>query len=141
MSDDDLIVIDEFTYALHYSCIPVQDIPDALGQKPHMLQDIITKRYARPRNSSTMRTWPPRWEQSSTPTGNRRFEHNPAWSPDDMRARPISRQKAIVSPPSARRMWVLRHFPCLSRWTMQMVLQPFPYVGHVRRQGNATPFV
>ena len=42
----DVIILDEFTYALHYGWIPVQDVIDVLKQKPHMLHVIITGRYA-----------------------------------------------------------------------------------------------
>lgn len=45
---------------------------------------------------------------------------------------------ALVSLPSASRMWVLLFCTCLSRWAMQMVLQIFPYA---RSQGIATPFL
>lgn len=44
--DHDIIVLDEFTYPLHYGWIPVQDVIDVLKQKPEMLHVIITGRYA-----------------------------------------------------------------------------------------------
>lgn len=42
----DVIIMDEFTYPLHYGWIPVEDVIDALKRKPHMLHIIITGRYA-----------------------------------------------------------------------------------------------
>ena len=44
--DHDIIVMDEFTYPLHYGWIPVEDIIETLKKKPHMLHVIITGRYA-----------------------------------------------------------------------------------------------
>ena len=44
--EHDIIVLDEFTYPLHYGWIPVQDAIDVLKQKPEMLHVIITGRYA-----------------------------------------------------------------------------------------------
>lgn len=42
----DVIIMDEFTYPLHYGWIPVEDVIDALKRKPHMLHIVITGRYA-----------------------------------------------------------------------------------------------
>ena len=44
--EHDVIVLDEFTYPLHYGWIPVEDVIETLKQKPHMLHVIITGRYA-----------------------------------------------------------------------------------------------
>ena len=44
--DHDVIILDEFTYPLHYGWIPVEDVIGVLKQKPHMLHVIITGRYA-----------------------------------------------------------------------------------------------
>ena len=44
--EHDVIILDEFTYPLHYGWIPVEDVIDTLRQKPHMLHVIITGRYA-----------------------------------------------------------------------------------------------
>ncbi len=47
LSDEyDVIIMDEFTYPLHYGWIPVDDVLDALKRKPHMLHIVITGRYA-----------------------------------------------------------------------------------------------
>ena len=47
LSDDrDVIILDEFTYPLHYGWIPVGDVIEVLKRKPHMLHVIITGRYA-----------------------------------------------------------------------------------------------
>ena len=47
LSDEyDVIIMDEFTYPLHYGWIPVDDVIDALKRKPHMLHIVITGRYA-----------------------------------------------------------------------------------------------
>ena len=45
---------------------------------------------------------------------------------------------ALLALPSAGRVWMLLLFPCLSRWTMLMALELFPYV---RPQGIGTPFL
>ena len=45
-NEHDLIVMDEFTYAMHYGWIPLEEVLDVLSQKPHMLHVIITGRYA-----------------------------------------------------------------------------------------------
>ena len=44
--DRDVIILDEFTYPLHYGWIPVGQVIEVLKQKPHMLHVIITGRYA-----------------------------------------------------------------------------------------------
>ena len=45
---------------------------------------------------------------------------------------------ALVSLPLSGRVWVLLVFPCLSRWTMVLVMESFPYV---RPQGLGTAFL
>ena len=42
----DVIILDEFTYPLHYGWIPVDEVIELLKQKPHMLHIIITGRHA-----------------------------------------------------------------------------------------------
>ena len=42
----DVIILDEFTYPLHYGWIPVEQVIDTLKQKPHLMHVIITGRYA-----------------------------------------------------------------------------------------------
>ena len=42
----DLIVLDEFTYPLHYGWIPVEEVIEALRARPPMMHVIITGRYA-----------------------------------------------------------------------------------------------
>ena len=44
--EEDIIVLDEFTYAMHYGWIPVADVVAALKQRPDGLHVIITGRYA-----------------------------------------------------------------------------------------------
>ena len=44
--EHDVIILDEFTYPLHYGWIPVQDAIETLKRKPQMLHVIITGRYA-----------------------------------------------------------------------------------------------
>lgn len=47
LSDErDVIILDEFTYPLHYGWVPVEDAIETLKKKPHMLHVIITGRYA-----------------------------------------------------------------------------------------------
>ena len=41
-----MIILDEFTYPLHYGWIPVEDVLETLRAKPHMLHVIITGRNA-----------------------------------------------------------------------------------------------
>ena len=43
---EDIIVLDEFTYALHYGGVPVADVVDTLKRRPDTLHVIITGRYA-----------------------------------------------------------------------------------------------
>ncbi len=43
---EDIIVLDEFTYALHYDWVPVADVDDTLKRRPDTLHVIITGRYA-----------------------------------------------------------------------------------------------
>ncbi len=43
---EDIIVLDEFTYALHYGWVPVEEAIDALQRRPKDLHVIITGRYA-----------------------------------------------------------------------------------------------
>ncbi len=44
--DEDIIVLDEFTYAMHYGWVPVADVVDALERRRDTLHVIITGRYA-----------------------------------------------------------------------------------------------
>ena len=44
--EEDIIVLDEFTYALHYGWVPVADAVDTLQRRPDDLHVIITGRYA-----------------------------------------------------------------------------------------------
>ena len=44
--DDDVLILDEFTYPLHYGWVPVEEVLTALNQRPPMLHVIITGRYA-----------------------------------------------------------------------------------------------
>ena len=43
---EDIIVLDEFTYALHYGWVPVADVVDTLKRRPDTLHVIIPGRYA-----------------------------------------------------------------------------------------------
>ena len=43
---EDIIVLDEFTYDLHYDWVPVADVVDTLKRRPDTLHVIITGRYA-----------------------------------------------------------------------------------------------
>ena len=43
---EDIIVLDEFTYALHYGGVPVADVVETLKRRPDTLHVIITGRYA-----------------------------------------------------------------------------------------------
>ena len=45
-SDEDIIVLDEFTYAMHYGWVPVSEVVDTLERKRETLHVIITGRYA-----------------------------------------------------------------------------------------------
>ena len=44
--EEDIIVLDEFTYSMHYGWIPVDDVIDTLKRRPEPLHVIITGRYA-----------------------------------------------------------------------------------------------
>ena len=44
--EEDIIVLDEFTYALHYGWVKVDEVIDALNKRPNTLHVIITGRYA-----------------------------------------------------------------------------------------------
>ncbi len=44
--DEDIIVLDEFTYAMHYDWVPVDDVVETLRARPAPLHVIITGRYA-----------------------------------------------------------------------------------------------
>ena len=44
--DEDSIVLDEFTYAMHYGWVLVADVVDTLKRRPDTMHVIITGRYA-----------------------------------------------------------------------------------------------
>ena len=44
--EEDIVVLDEFTYAMHYGWVPVGDVIETLRQRPVALHVIITGRYA-----------------------------------------------------------------------------------------------
>ncbi len=44
--EEDIIVLDEFTYAMHYGWVPAGEVVGALRQRPDPLHVIITGRYA-----------------------------------------------------------------------------------------------
>ncbi len=44
--EEDIIVLDEFTYAMHYGWVPVDEVVDTLKRRPDTLHVIITGRYA-----------------------------------------------------------------------------------------------
>ena len=44
--EEDIIVLDEFTYAMHYDWVPVSDVVETLKARPAPLHVIITGRYA-----------------------------------------------------------------------------------------------
>ena len=44
--EEDIIVLDEFTYAMHYGWVPAGEVVEALRQRPDPLHVIITGRYA-----------------------------------------------------------------------------------------------
>ena len=44
--DEDIIVLDEFTYAMHYGWVPVSEVVDTLQRRPDTMHVIITGRYA-----------------------------------------------------------------------------------------------
>ena len=43
---EDIIILDEFTYAMHYGWVPVEEVLDVLGRRPEGMHVIITGRYA-----------------------------------------------------------------------------------------------
>ena len=45
-TDEDIIVLDEFTYAMHFGWVPVDDVLDTLRRRPDTMHVIITGRYA-----------------------------------------------------------------------------------------------
>jgi cob(I)alamin adenosyltransferase len=46
--EHDILILDEFTYPLHYGWIPVEDVLETLQNRPPELHVIITGRYAPP---------------------------------------------------------------------------------------------
>ena len=44
--EDDIIVLDEFTYAMHYGWVPVSEVIDTLKRRPDTMHVIVTGRYA-----------------------------------------------------------------------------------------------
>ena len=44
--EEDIIVLDEFTFPMHYGWVPVDDVIDTLKRRPDPLHVIITGRYA-----------------------------------------------------------------------------------------------
>lgn len=44
--EHDIIILDEFTYPMHYGWLPVEDVLDVLKQRREMLHVVITGRYA-----------------------------------------------------------------------------------------------
>ena len=44
--EEDIIVLDEFTYAMHYEWVPVADVIDTLQRRPKQMHVIITGRNA-----------------------------------------------------------------------------------------------
>ena len=44
--DEDIIVLDEFTYAMHYGWVPVSEVVDTLQRRSDTMHVIITGRYA-----------------------------------------------------------------------------------------------
>ena len=46
--EHDVVILDEFTYAMHYGWIPVEDVLEALRNRPEMMHVIITGRNAPP---------------------------------------------------------------------------------------------
>ena len=42
----DVLILDEFTYPLHYGWVPVEEVIETLKRKPPMMHVIITGRYA-----------------------------------------------------------------------------------------------
>ena len=46
--EHDVVILDEFTYALHYGWVPVEDALETLSNRPEMMHVIITGRNAPP---------------------------------------------------------------------------------------------
>lgn len=46
--DDDIVILDEFTYAMHYGWVPVAEVIETLKRRPPMRHVIMTGRYAPP---------------------------------------------------------------------------------------------
>ena len=46
--EHDVVILDEFTYAMHYGWIPVDDVLETLRNRPEMMHVIITGRNAPP---------------------------------------------------------------------------------------------
>ena len=44
--EEDIVVLDEFTYAMHYEWVSVADVIDTLSRRPKAMHVIITGRYA-----------------------------------------------------------------------------------------------
>ncbi len=44
--DEEIVVLDEFTYAMHYGWVDVADVVDTLKRRPDTMHVIITGRYA-----------------------------------------------------------------------------------------------
>ena len=44
--DEEIVVLDEFTYAMHYGWVQVDDVVDTLKRRPDTMHIIITGRYA-----------------------------------------------------------------------------------------------
>ena len=44
--DEDIIVLDEFTYAMHYGWVAVEEVIETLKQRPKPMHVVITGRYA-----------------------------------------------------------------------------------------------
>ena len=44
--EEDIIILDEFTYPMHYGWVPVEEVVETLGRRPRRLHVIITGRYA-----------------------------------------------------------------------------------------------
>ncbi|MEE9284366.1 MAG: cob(I)yrinic acid a,c-diamide adenosyltransferase [Dehalococcoidia bacterium] len=44
--DDDIVILDEFTYAMHYGWVAVEEVIDTLRRRPSIRHVIITGRYA-----------------------------------------------------------------------------------------------
>ncbi len=44
--DDEIVVLDEFTYAMHYGWVDVGDVVETLNRRPDTMHVIITGRYA-----------------------------------------------------------------------------------------------